>query len=81
MGLCSSTTAMVGKYWGAGDTQYPLQVTVFSMLLCRIIMPWVLVQVGADVFWLYALSTLDFFIKSSLNMTRFRSKTWLIRSQ
>lgn len=72
--------SMAGALRGAGDTQYPMQVTVFSILLCRIIIPWILVQVGADVFWLYALSILDFFIKASLNMARFRSKTWLIKS-
>jgi hypothetical protein len=36
-----------------------------------------LVTIGADVMWLYATSLLDFGIKSSLNMRRFRKKTWM----
>jgi len=39
--------------------------------------PFIMVQIGADVMWLYATSLLDFGIKSSLNMRRFRNKTWL----
>ena len=69
--------SMAGALRGAGDTQFPMRVTVFSILVSRIAIPWILVQIGADVFWLYALSILDFLIKSSLNIARFRSKTWL----
>jgi hypothetical protein len=35
------------------------------------------VRMGADVVWLYATSLVDFSIKSSLNMRRFRKKDWL----
>lgn len=69
--------SMAGALRGAGDTQFPMRVTVFSILVSRITIPWILVQIGADVFWLYALSMLDFLIKSSLNLVRFRSKTWM----
>jgi hypothetical protein len=31
---------------------------------------------GAEVVWLYATSLVDFSIKSSLNMRRFRKKGW-----
>jgi len=54
-----------------------MMVTVFSILLTRIIAPWILVRMGADVVWLYATSLVDFSIKSSLNMRRFRKKDWL----
>ena len=68
---------MAGALRGAGDTRYPMMVTVFSILLTRIIAPWILVRMGADVVWLYATSLVDFSIKSSLNMRRFRKKDWL----
>jgi putative MATE family efflux protein len=67
---------MAGALRGAGDTRYPMMVTVFSILLTRIMAPWVLVSIGADVVWLYATSLVDFSIKSSLNMRRFRKKGW-----
>jgi len=68
---------MAGALRGAGDTRYPMMVTVFSILLTRIIAPWILVRMGADVVWLYTTSLVDFSIKSSLNMRRFRKKDWL----
>jgi len=68
--------SMAGALRGAGDTRYPMMVTVFSILLTRIIAPWVLVTMGAEVVWLYATSLVDFSIKSSLNMRRFRKKAW-----
>ncbi len=69
--------SMAGALRGAGDTRYPMLVTLFSMMLSRIFIPWLLVEMGADVVWLYAISVLDFAIKSSLNLVRFRNKTWL----
>ena len=69
--------SMAGALRGAGDTRYPMMVTVFSIVLSRILVPVILVQMGADVIWLYATSLLDFGIKSSLNMRRFRNKKWL----
>jgi Na+-driven multidrug efflux pump len=69
--------SMAGALRGAGDTRYPMMVTVVSIALSRILAPFVLVQMGADVMWLYATSLLDFGIKSSLNMRRFRNKKWM----
>jgi Na+-driven multidrug efflux pump len=68
--------SMAGALRGAGDTRYPMMVTIFSIVTTRIIAPWILVTIGAEVIWLYALSLVDFSIKSSLNMRRFRSRTW-----
>ena len=73
--------SMAGALRGAGDTRYPMMVTVFSIVLSRILVPFILVQMGADIMWLYATSLLDFGIKSSLNMRRFRNKKWLDVSQ
>jgi Na+-driven multidrug efflux pump len=69
--------SMAGALRGAGDTRYPMMVTIFSIALSRILVPFILVTIGADVMWLYATSLLDFGIKSSLNMRRFRKKTWM----
>ena len=69
--------SMAGALRGAGDTRYPMMVTLFSIGLSRILVPFIMVQMGADVMWLYATSLLDFGIKSSLNMRRFRRKDWL----
>ena len=73
--------SMAGALRGAGDTRYPMMVTVFSILLSRILVPFILVQLGASVFWLYATSLLDFGIKSSLNMHRFRKRDWMNSTQ
>ena len=73
--------SMAGALRGAGDTRYPMMVTLLSIALSRILVPFILVQMGADVMWLYATSLLDFGIKSSLNMRRFRNKKWLDVSQ
>ena len=69
--------SMAGSLRGAGDTRFPMMVTIFSMLLTRLIMPLILIQMDADVIWLYGMSLVDFSIKASLNMWRFRKKTWL----
>ena len=69
--------SMAGALRGAGDTRYPMMVTLFSIGFSRLLVPFILVQIGADVMWLYATSLLDFGIKSSLNMRRFRNKKWL----
>jgi putative MATE family efflux protein len=69
--------SMAGALRGAGDTRYPMMVTLFSIALSRVLVPWILVKMGADVIWLYATSLLDFGIKSSLNTIRFRKKAWL----
>ncbi|MBT5387849.1 MAG: MATE family efflux transporter [Porticoccaceae bacterium] len=69
--------SMAGALRGAGDTRYPMVVTVISIALNRILIPFILVKIGADVIWLYATSLLDFGLKSGLNMRRFRNKTWL----
>ena len=68
--------SMAGALRGAGDTRYPMMVTVFSIGFSRILVPFIMVQMGADVTWLYATSLLDFGVKSSLNMRRFRNKKW-----
>lgn len=73
--------SMAGALRGAGDTRYPMMVTVFSILLSRILVPFIMVQLGASVFWLYATSLLDFGIKSSLNMHRFRRRDWMNSTQ
>lgn len=69
--------SMAGALRGAGDTRYPMKVTIFSIAITRIIAPWIMVTMGVDVVWLYATSLADFSIKSSLNMRRFRKKDWL----
>jgi len=54
-----------------------MMVTVFSILISRMLAPWILVTMGADVFWVYATSILDFSLKAGLNMARFRKKKWM----
>lgn len=69
--------SMAGALRGAGDTRFPMMVTVFSILISRMLAPWILVTMGADVFWVYATSILDFSLKAGLNMARFRKKRWM----
>lgn len=69
--------SMAGSLRGAGDTRFPMMVTISSIVLTRILIPLILVKMGADVFWLYTTSLMDFSLKSGLNMWRFRKKVWL----
>ena len=69
--------SMAGSLRGAGDTRFPMMVTISSIVLTRILIPLILVKMGADVFWLYTTSLMDFSLKSGLNMWRFRKKGWL----
>ena len=69
--------SMAGSLRGAGDTRFPMMVTIFSMLLTRLLIPLILIKIGADVIWLFGMSLVDFSIKASLNMWRFRKKAWL----
>ena len=40
--------SMAGALRGAGDTRYPMKVTIFSIAITRIIAPWIMVTMGVD---------------------------------
>tara|TARA_B110001450_G_C17657592_1_gene495922 strand:+ start:25 stop:921 length:897 start_codon:yes stop_codon:yes gene_type:complete len=80
MPLMAIEFSIAGALRGAGDTRYPMMVTLFSIGISRVIAPLILLQMQLDVIWLFYTTLLDYLIKSSLIMARFRSKKWLAKS-
>ncbi len=80
MPLMAIEFSIAGALRGAGDTRYPMLVTLFSIGISRVIAPLILLQMQLDVIWLFYTTLLDYLIKSSLIMARFRSKKWLLKS-
>jgi Na+-driven multidrug efflux pump len=81
MPLMAIEFSIAGALRGAGDTRYPMMVTLFSIGISRVIAPLILLQMQLDVIWLFYTTLLDYLIKSSLIMARFRSKKWLVKSR
>ena len=57
-----------------------MMVTLFSIGISRVIAPLILLQMQLDVIWFFYTTLLDYLIKSSLIMARFRSKKWLAKA-
>ena len=75
MMACEFTLA--GALRGAGDTRFPLVATFCGIILGRLIPAWVFYQLGLSVYWIFAVMILDYSIKATLLIRRFRSKKWL----
>ena len=77
MPLMAIEFSMAGALRGAGDTRYPMLATFFSIAFSRIFVPLIMLEMELDVIWLFSTTLLDYVIKSSLIMFRYRSKKWL----
>ena len=69
--------ALGGALRGAGDTRYPLIATFCGLAFGRLIPAWVCLWLGLSVYWIFAVMLLDYVIKATLLLQRYRSQRWL----
>ena len=72
---CEFTLA--GALRGAGDTRFPLIATFCGLILGRLLPASILTYLGFSVYWIFGVMIVDYAIKTSLLLYRFRSKKWL----
>ncbi|GAA6134368.1 MATE family efflux transporter [Oceaniserpentilla sp. 4NH20-0058] len=68
--------ALGGAIRGAGETTYPLKVSMISLILVRFIMPFVFLEMEFSINTMFLLTALDFGIKAVFMMYYFRSGKW-----
>jgi putative MATE family efflux protein len=68
--------AIGGALRGAGDTRYPLVVTLVSMLGARIGLAIVAIQLNLPVVWVYGTMLVEYLARGWLLVQRFRSGKW-----
>jgi putative MATE family efflux protein len=76
MPLIATDFALGGAIRGAGETKFPLKVSVVSLLLVRFILPFVFLEFGLSIEWMFMLTAADFGIKAAFMLWYFRSGKW-----
>jgi len=76
MPLIATDFSIGGAIRGAGDTRYPLKISILTLLLVRIILPFVFIYYQLSFLTLFALTAADFLIKAFFMTRYFRSKRW-----
>ena len=76
MPLIATDFALGGAIRGAGETQFPLKVSIVSLLLVRFTLPFVFLHYGVSVEWMFTLTAADFGIKAVFMLFYFRSGKW-----
>jgi len=74
--LIATDFAIGGAIRGAGETTYPLKVSMVSLVLVRFIMPFVFLELGFSVNTMFLLTAADFGIKAAFMVYYFRSGKW-----
>ena len=69
--------SLAGALRGAGDTRFPLLSTFSGLLFGRLLMALLFVHWGLSIDWIFSVALIDFSIKSTLLIWRFRSGRWL----
>lgn len=69
--------ALGGALRGAGDTRYPLFVTIAGNIVTRLSIGLIVIAMGLDVQFLYAVIVFDYLVKAILLIFRFRGNRWL----
>jgi putative MATE family efflux protein len=75
MMACDLTLA--GALRGAGDTRFPLKSTLSGMIFGRLIPASLVLYLGLSVYWIFGVMILDYSIKASMLVRRYRSRKWL----
>jgi putative MATE family efflux protein len=65
-----------GALRGAGDTRFPLLTTVSGLLLVRCSLAGLSAWLGLSVEWIFAALIVDYVVKATLLVARFRSGGW-----
>jgi putative MATE family efflux protein len=76
MPLIATDFALGGAIRGAGETKFPLKVSVVSLLLVRFILPFIFLDLGLSIEWMFMLTAADFAIKAAFMLWYFRSGKW-----
>jgi putative MATE family efflux protein len=66
-----------GALRGAGDTRFPLLATFCGIILGRLIPAWIAASLGLSVYWIFAVMILDYGIKATMLIWRYKSRKWL----
>ena len=66
-----------GALRGAGDTRFPLIATFCGIILGRLLPAWLFAGMGLSVYWIFGVMLLDYSIKASMLLYRYRSRKWL----
>lgn len=66
-----------GALRGAGDTRFPLLATICGIVFGRLLPALAILLLNMSITWLFAVMLLDYLIKSTLVLVRYRSGKWL----
>jgi len=76
MPLIATDFTIGGAIRGAGETTYPLIVSVITLLLVRVALPFIFIRQGYPIEALFILTGVDFLIKAIFMSHYFRGKKW-----
>ena len=62
---------------GAGDTRSPLVITVIGLLFIRVPLAFLLFYLEMPVQWIFATLIIDYIVKGTLLILRYRSRRWM----
>ncbi|MFB0982330.1 MAG: MATE family efflux transporter [Alteromonadaceae bacterium] len=76
MPLIATDFTIGGAIRGAGETTYPLMISLITLLLVRIILPFIFIKLNFSITALFILTGADFFIKAIFMTLYFRKRKW-----
>ena len=76
MPLIATDFTIGGAIRGAGETTFPLIISLITLLLVRIILPFIFIKLNLSVTALFVLTGADFFIKAIFMTIYFRKRKW-----
>jgi putative MATE family efflux protein len=75
--LMACDFALGGALRGAGDTRFPLIATFCGIIFGRLIPALVFLWLGLSIYWIFGVMIIDYSIKATMLLHRFRSRKWL----
>ncbi len=66
-----------GALRGAGDTKYPLYVTLIAMVITRLLIGIIAWKLGASINFMYSIILIDYLIKAIMLIKRFQGDNWI----
>lgn len=76
MPLIATDFTLGGAIRGAGETGYPLKISLCTLLIVRVILPFAFIHYQLPFLALFILTAADFLIKAIFMTRYFRSKRW-----
>lgn len=75
--LMACEITLAGALRGAGDTRFPLIATFCGIVLGRLLPALLFVSLDFSVYWIFGVMMIDYGIKATMNVQRYRSLEWL----